>query len=100
MPNGDDKNWIRLCAALDGFFARYGKWPTRVRVFPGALEDLRTHVLGPEAFAVVSRKVRLVPDEASMLAEDDEGHAYDYGKEGFPRQRPDPSAREWFLAAE
>jgi len=28
MPNGDDKNWVRLCAALDGFFGRYGRWPT------------------------------------------------------------------------
>jgi hypothetical protein len=95
MPNGYDKNWVRLCAALDGFFVRYGRWPTRVRLFPGALENLRTDVLDPDAFATVTSKVELVPDEASMLAEDDEGRAYDYGKEGFPPRSPDLPAREW-----
>ena len=95
MPNGADKNWVRLCAALDGFYMRYGRWPTRVRVFPAAHADLREQLLSPEALAILESKLQLVADEASMLAEDDEGRAYDYGKEGFPPQRPHPRAAEW-----
>ena len=34
MPNGADKNFVRLCAALNGFRLRYGKWPTRVVIYP------------------------------------------------------------------
>jgi hypothetical protein len=68
------------------------------QALPGALEDIRTHVLSPEAFAAVTSKVRLVPDQAAMRAEDDEGRACDYGKEGFPSRQPDPPAREWFPA--
>ena len=95
MPNGADKNWVRLCGALDGFYMRYGRWPTRVRVFPASLADLRERLLSPGALAMVESKLQLVADEASMVAEDDEGRSYDYGQEGFPPQRPAPRAAEW-----
>lgn len=95
MPNGSDANWVRLCAALDGFYMRYGSWPTRVRVFPAALANLREQVLSPDALAVVESKLHLVADEASMVAEDDDGGSYDYGQEGSPSQRPTPRAAEW-----
>jgi hypothetical protein len=31
MPNGIDKNWMRMCAAINGFRARYQRWLVRVR---------------------------------------------------------------------
>ena len=97
MPNGDDASWIRVCAAIDGFRVRYGRWPARVRLFPGALDGLRDHVLTPAEFAVVASVVELVADEsAPMVAEGSEGEEYNYGQEGFPRPRPDESTREWF----
>lgn len=96
MPNGDDGDWIRVCAAIDGFRVRYGRWPTRVRLFPGALESIRDHVLTPEGFAVVSSVVELVVDQAPMIAEGAEGESYNYGKEGFPRPRPEEKASIWF----
>jgi hypothetical protein len=95
MPNGGDKNFVRLCAALDGFRGRYGRWPTRVVVHPVSLEDLREHVLGRAAYDSVTSKVALVAGDAGFRAEDDDGNSYDYGKEGFPDSRLHPSAEEW-----
>jgi hypothetical protein len=86
-----------VCAAIDGFRTRYGCWPTRIRLFPGALDGLRDHVLTPEGFAVVASVVELVADEsAPMVAERAEGESYNYGREGFPQPRPDEPVREWF----
>jgi len=73
MPNGGDKNFVRLCAAIDGFRARYKAWPTAVRLFPTALIDLRDDVLGADAFEKLQSKIQLVPDEAGMIAEDGTG---------------------------
>jgi hypothetical protein len=95
MPNGGDRNFIRLCAAIDGFFVRYGVWPTRVRLSSVALADLRDHVLGPAAFATVERKLRLVADKVGIVAEDDAGRSYNYGNEGFPETLPEIDAQQW-----
>jgi len=97
VPNGDDASWVRVCAAIDGFRARYGRWPARVRLFPGALENIRDHVLTPQGFAVVVSVVELVADDrAPMIAEGAEGESYSYGQEGFPKSKPDDPARDWF----
>ena len=96
MPNDHDKNWIRLCGAVDGFHVRYGHWPTRVRLFPVQLSDIRDDLFSPEDYARIIAKVTLVPDRATMIAEDDSGASYNYGTEGFPQASPTPSAREWF----
>ena len=96
MPNGYDANWVRLCAAVDGFRARYGRWPTRVRLFAVALADIRDNLFTSDDFARITEKIALVPDNAGMIAEDDSGARYNYGQEGFPKPRPTPSADEWF----
>ena len=95
MPNGFDKNWVRLCAAVDGFFQRHGHWPSRVIMFPESLEDLREYVFSKETFSVLSSKLELVPGEAPVVAVDTEGNRYSYGEDGFPSGRPSPSAQEW-----
>ncbi len=42
----------------------------------------------------------MVPEEdAEMIADDDSGNEYCYGKQGFPKQEAEPPAREWFGAA-
>jgi hypothetical protein len=97
MPNGGDRNWVRVCAAIDGFRVRFGRWPRRVRVMPLAFDDLVAHVLTPIGFALVSSSVELVPEEdAGMIAEDGSGAEYSYGQEGFPEGEPDPPTRAWF----
>jgi hypothetical protein len=95
MPNGADKNFIRLCAAIDGFRICYKAWPKAIRLPEGAIADLRDHVLGPQAFAKVEAKVRLIPDNAFMVAEDGTGRTYEYGEMAFPDQEPDVCTRDW-----
>jgi hypothetical protein len=94
MPNGHDKNWMRLCAAIDGFRSRYGRWPARVRMHEMSLRDF-DFLFTREDLARITAKVVLIPDEAPMIAEDDSG-AYNYGEEGFPERAPDISAAAWF----
>ncbi len=95
MPNGHDKNWVRLCAAIDGFRVRYGRWPTRVRIFPVSLANIRDHLFTTDDYTQIIAKVALIADEAAMIAEDDQGGSYNYGQEGFPNERPTPHAAEW-----
>lgn len=97
MPNGADKNWVRVCAAIDGFRQRYGRWPKRVRVMPVSFVDLVSHVLTPLGFALVSSFVELVPEDgAAMIAEDGMGAEYNYGELGFTKDELKPSTRDWF----
>ena len=95
MANGFDKNFMRLCGAVNGFRVTHGIWPTRVRLFPGALEDLQRNVFSPESFAKLTAKLDLVADEAPMIAEDDAGQRYSYGDQGFPDENPEPDAHQW-----
>ncbi|MGI8977758.1 MAG: hypothetical protein ACR2FY_00890 [Pirellulaceae bacterium] len=97
MPNGHDREWVRFCGAVDGFRSRYGRWPARVRLWPGAIEVIRDHILTADGFAQVTAKVELVPDEdAPYIAEDAAGERYSYGGEGFPGREPDIRAEVWF----
>lgn len=94
MPNGHDKNWVRLLGAIGGFRWKYRRWPRRVRMFPGALHNIQRDLFTPEAFAKLTEKIELIPEEgAPMVAEDDEGNSYSYGAEGFAP--PDIHPRDW-----
>ena len=95
MPNGEEKNWVRLCAAIDGFRLRFGKWPTVVCMDRVVYEDLQW-MFSEQAFRALKDKVRLrVKRGATIAAEDGEGRVYDYGREGFPPETLEPSAHEW-----
>ena len=99
MPNGHDKNWMRTCFAIDGYRAKYGRWPKRVRMIHWAFADVVGHLLTPAGFAVVSSFVELVPEEEpeTPFIADDGGEAeFRYGTEEPPRRPPDPLTFEWF----
>ncbi|MBN1667015.1 MAG: hypothetical protein JW862_07995 [Anaerolineales bacterium] len=91
MPNGIDRGWVRFCAAVDGFYARYGHWPARVRLHPNAIDFLFT----PESLAQLARKIELVYDGSPFIAEDELGNRYNYGQEGFTEARLEVRAEEW-----
>src|SRR5437879_8053751 len=98
MPNGHDKNWVRLCAAIDGFRVRYGRWPIRVRISGALLADIRDHLFTRDDYARILAKLSLIEDESpkviEIVAEDDSGGRYRYG-EGFPVRGRSPGASEW-----
>ena len=91
MPNGIDKNWYRMCAAINAFRVRYGSWPTKIRLPEGAIEHLFTE----ETFARLDGKLVFVYDGSPFIAEDDSGRTYNYGQEGFPDETPDIPTHEW-----
>jgi hypothetical protein len=88
MPNGHDKNWIRLCITIDGFRMRHGGWPNRVFMPEVCIADLRDNLFTVRDFAKITAKITLVPDERSIFAEDDSGASFTYGEEC-------PSAAGW-----
>ena len=94
MPNGDDKNFVRLCLALSGFHSRYGRWPTRVRVFPATLANLRA-LFSNEAWATLNSRIALIADDAPFIAADDEGNEYNYAKDGVPTVRNAAELHAW-----
>ena len=97
MANGDDKNLIRLCAAIDGFRSRFKRWPVRVLLDQRCIDDLRTHVLSESHFERVASLITLVPTQrGTFTAMDNTGASYDYGAEGPPHEPPDERAYDWF----
>jgi hypothetical protein len=96
MPNGHDKNLIRLFAAIDGFRVDYNRWPARILIQPESLEDIRHHLLTPSEYNQIISKIKLIElDGATFIAQDDLDGSYTYGHEGFPDKRPTPCAEEW-----
>lgn len=83
MPNAADKNFVRPCAAINGFRARYRAWPTFVRIRPKALDDPRDLILTPEDFSKVEQEVRLLAEVGFLIAEDETGRRYDYDNDSL-----------------
>lgn len=63
MPNGDDKNWFRICHVVDEFRKKHRRWPVCVRMPPLYFEDVVGHVLSPIGFALVSTVFDIVADD-------------------------------------
>lgn len=91
MANGIDKNWYRMCAAINGFRVRYGNWPTRIRMAKDAIK----YLFAEETLAKLGEKLTFVYDGSPYIAEDDMGRSYNYGQEGFAGEPPDIPAQEW-----
>jgi hypothetical protein len=84
--NGDEKNWVRLCLTVDGFRARYGRWPTEVHLQPAYFGDVVGHILSPAGYALVSRRFRIVcdqdlPEDVTFVAVGNSNEKFRYGEE-------------------
>lgn len=94
MPNGESKNWIRFCAAIDGFRARYNYWPQSARVLDFFPDELK-RVLSKEDYAQLKSKIEIIGDNSPFIATDETGKTYNYGEEGFSNKKPDIRAQDW-----
>lgn len=94
MPNGATKNWVRLCAAIDGFRFRYKSWPLRVVVDPIIYRSLKA-IFIPESFKKLTSKIILDTSNSAQVVAIGDGGRYDYGREGFPENQPDIRAADW-----
>lgn len=91
MPNGIEKNWFRMCAAINGFRARYGSWPTKIHLFEGALDDL----FKEETLHTLEQKIDFIYADWPYVAEDEQGRRYNLAEDGFSAEPPDIPAHEW-----
>lgn len=95
MPNGYDKNWIRLCGAIDGFKVRFGQWPTKVLLPEAILNDLEESIFTPQSMLRLREKIAFVVEDVPIVAQDECGNQYSYGDEGFPKSKPRIDAATW-----
>jgi len=95
VPNGESKNWLRFCASIDGFRARYNHWPKSVRVLDFFPNELK-RVLSIEDYTKLISKINIIGDNSPFIAIDETGKSYSYGEEGFSKERPDIRAQDWF----
>jgi len=97
MPNAKFNNWVRFCAAIDGFRSRYKRWPESIKVpkpFPDELERL----LSEDELSLLASKIRIIEDNSPYIAKDGAGNSYSYGDEGFSDETPDIRAQDWLDA--
>jgi hypothetical protein len=95
MPNGHNRDWIRVCGAVDGFFSTFGRWPTHVEM-PSDDCDALERSFEPRDWHVLNSKLRIVRAENSLIvAGDGAGNSYSYGELGFPAVSPVPDAPTW-----
>jgi hypothetical protein len=95
MPNGHDRNLVRLKLAVEGFRTLHGHWPSRVRLEQGYIDDFRG-LLTEQGYRQLVSKLDLVPDWVSgMRAEDDQGASFTYGVDDDPEIPRDVNAGEW-----
>ena len=94
MPNGDDRNWDRLCGTIDLFREKYGRWPDVVRIQTACYLDLVSHLLSPVGYALVTSFVDLAvkADGYGFTAVGEPGQGFADGG-GEDEQFPDPGGR-------
>lgn len=86
MPNGYDRNFVRYISCLSGFRNKFKHWPTKVRLDPSFIKELK-EVMTDEDYRKMSQKVTIIPDNSNpwdglYIAEDDEGNSYDLMQHG------------------
>jgi hypothetical protein len=95
MPNGGARD--RVFVLMDSFYARYGHWPTQLRV-PSRYVQIfeQWDVGGASAADRLRAKLRLVADDKppQLVVQDDDGAWLEYGKhDSLPL--PGVSSWEW-----
>ena len=90
-----ERNWIRARAALQGFYLRFGRWPTRLLLPDYAMRDFREVYFSEESIAKIQVKLELVEADVPIVASDADGNEYSYGEEGFPDGDPEIGAEQW-----
>jgi hypothetical protein len=94
MPNGDDKNYDRLCVTVDGFYARHGRWPTRVRLGQDELDNLRDELFSPKRWARIASKLEFTAetDVGFIASASDRDESFNYRE---PHDADFPRVKGW-----
>jgi hypothetical protein len=79
MPNGIDKNFVRLGMACSAFRAKHGVWPTEARVAPPVLWDYG-QLFDLENFERLCSRLRLRTTNRAHIAVGNANAHLVYGK--------------------
>lgn len=98
MPNGADRNFVRFIRCIESFRIQFNKWPTKVRLDPSFIEELR-EVISEEDHERLCDKIEIIPDDSNpydglYIAEDDDGNVVDLMQAKFTIK--DADAMKWF----
>src|SRR5436190_13263051 len=81
MPNGLDKNFARLRMTCGAHYARFGEWPTYLKLSPMILADL-VEILGHEQFVHLGDRLRFKTRKKEGLGVGSARGFTEYGTEG------------------
>ncbi len=87
---------VRTLQAIDGFYATYDHWPTRLQMDSACLTNLVCHHLSPLGFYRLQVALKLeVSDGSHLVALDESGRTFDYNENGWDIQNDATKARHW-----
>jgi hypothetical protein len=92
VPNGVDRNFVRFISCISGFKSTFNHWPSKVRVDPSFIKELK-EAMNSADFKKMTSKIQLVSDDSNpwdglYISEDAEGNTYDLMKNGHgPSQK-------------
>jgi hypothetical protein len=96
MPNGEDRDIIRMLSAIRGFRIKFGGWPKIIKIEPHVLNVLQ-HFLSKDEFVKLTEKIEIVIiDDEDFIAENDKGQSYSLMEYGHPRvDDPNTDPAKW-----
>ena len=71
-------NWKRFLVTLESFYKQFGKWPTKIHLYPFFIRELEDRL--PEGdFKKLNTRLLIIRDHQNeLLTLDDEGNSLDY----------------------
>jgi hypothetical protein len=95
MPNGIERHLFKVEHVLGAFRARYGVWPTQIRLHPIVFHTLKDRLLTERGFAKLAEKLEIiVREDGGIIATDDRGREVDIRTAGLDLKTAE-SARQW-----
>lgn len=97
MPNGEDRNVVRLTVACAQYRDRFDEWPAQIAIDPGVLWNIAM-VLGSERFSRVCQRVDLCStagEWAPYICVEGSAGRLVYGEEEGPSRDSQDRAAEW-----
>jgi len=67
VPNGVDKNLVRLAVASAAYRRRFGEWPSEAQLDPIVLQDL-AYILGTETFEALAARLTLKTSASTLVS--------------------------------
>lgn len=82
--------------ALEGFFTKYGRWPTRICISEARVKEVCQKLLTKEGLEIVKAKLDFVAvNQEVYRAEGNQGEAFQYGESFAEAFSLESGADDW-----